>query len=390
MNLANNMPGCLRFGLIGLSLFVFCACQPHKPSMTSTPEALPATAASSAPAVTATKPASTHTPTITPTAAAPTLTPTATDTPMTRLLFTGVIVPARCVQAALDANGNPDFPYEEVHETIEAADLSVGVFNATMSDQVEHTGCVWTYQLVGSPQNADALERAGFDVMSVATNHIKDCGRMKGWCNQTFFDTLENLKRVGIAYLGGGENLEAAMQPLVIPINGVRFGFVALGDSKMDESVFATASNPGIARLDEENMRTAIAAARQVADVVIALPHWGSEDNFVPNWNQRTQAKQLVAAGADLVVGNHTHVVQAIQEIEGVPVFYGLGNFVFDQWYTDHRQGVILIVKFKGTQYLGYELIPINHTQQGRVSIAEPEEAQKILKKIDESSEALR
>jgi len=301
-----------------------------------------------------------------------------------------VIVPARCVQSALDANGNPDFPYEEVRETIQSADLAVGVLNATMSDQVEHTDCVWTYQLVGSSQNADALQRAGFDVMSVATNHIKDCGRMKGWCNETFFDTLENLARVDIAYLGGGENLRAAMQPRVVTVNGVRFGFVALGDSKMDESVFATDRNPGIARLNEENIRAAIAQARQSADVVIALPHWGSEDNYIPNWNQRTQAKQLVAAGADLVVGNHTHVVQAIQEIDGAPVFYGLGNFVFDQWYTDHRQGVILILKFEGARYAGYELIPTSHTQQGRVSIAGPEEARQILENIEKASEAVK
>jgi len=273
-------PSAVHGGLIGLCLLLLCACQPSRPAVTpSTPpqEITPATAPAASteprrpvPAVEEAKP--TVPPTDTATTAAPTPAPTATDLPVTRLLFTGVIVPARCVQAALDENGNPDFPYEEVSETIQAVDLAVGVFNATMSDRVEHTGCVWTYQLVGSSQNADALQRAGFDVMSVATNHIKDCGRMKGWCNETFFDTLANLERVGIRYLGGGENLQEAMQPLVVTLNGVRCGFVALGDRKMDESVFATQANPGIALLNEENMRAAIAAAREVSDVVIALP----------------------------------------------------------------------------------------------------------------------
>lgn len=386
-------------GLFGLCAIMLSACgflSPLTPTPPATEALAPEVVASAAPILTITTTAPTEgttptaLPSATPTAVPPTWTPTATQPPVTRLLFTGVIVPARCVQSALDANGNPDFPYEEVRETIQSADLAVGVLNATMSDQVEHTGCVWTYQLVGSSQNADALQRAGFDVMSVATNHIKDCGRMKGWCNETFFDTLGNLARVGIAYLGGGENLQAAMQPLVVTVNGVRFGFVALGDSKMDESVFATDRNPGIARLNEENIRAAVAQARQSADVVIALPHWGSEDNFIPNWNQRTQAKQLVAAGADLVVGNHTHVVQAIQEIDGAPVFYGLGNFVFDQWYTDHRQGVILILKFEGARYMGYELVPTSHTQQGRVSIAGPEDARQILENIEKASEAVK
>jgi poly-gamma-glutamate capsule biosynthesis protein CapA/YwtB (metallophosphatase superfamily) len=301
-----------------------------------------------------------------------------------------VIVPARCVQAALDEKGDPDYPYEEVSDLIQAADLSVGTFNSTMSDRVEHTGCMWTYQLVGSPQNADALARAGFDVMSVATNHIKDCGLMKSWCDYTFFDTLDNLHRVGILTVGGGEDLDQALEPAVVTVNGLRFGFVSLGDSKMNEVVFATQDNPGIAYLDEENIKFAVKAARQEADVVIALPHWGSEDIIIPNWWQREQAKWLVEAGADLVVGNHTHVVQAIGEMEGVPVFYGLGNFVFDQGLRDHRQGAILLVKFKGTQYMGYELIPTHVDPDGRVHLADEEEAAEVLERVEQASQMIR
>lgn len=378
-----------------------CACQPvnaAKPTVAptvTTEQPTGPTTAVAVPTVTPKRfsdpPAPSRTPTQAedlPSSLAPSA--TATVSPEITLLFTGIIVPARCVQAALDANSNPDYPYEEVREIISQADLAIGTFNATMSHRVSHTGCVWTYQLVGSPQNADAMQRAGFDVMSVATNHIKDCGLMKSWCNETFFDTLDNLRRVGIQAVGAGKDLREALQPVVINVQGVRFAFVSLGDSKMDESVFATDDNPGIARLTQENMTAAIAAAKEAADVVIALPHWGSEDNFVPNWNQLTQAQQLVAAGADLIVGNHTHVVQAITEIDGVPVFYGLGNFVFDQWLRDHRQGVILLVKFQGARYLGYELIPTHVDQDGRVHIADEAEAAEILENIERASQAIR
>jgi poly-gamma-glutamate synthesis protein (capsule biosynthesis protein) len=234
------------------------------------------------------------------------------------------------------------------------------------------------------------MARAGFDVMSVATNHIKDCGLMKSWCDYAFFDTLDNLRRVGILPVGAGEDLEQALQPVVVTVNGVRYGFVSLGDSKLSETVFAAEGHPGIARLTEENIQAALAAARHIADVVIALPHWGSEDNRIPNWIQRQQAQMLVSAGADLVVGNHTHVVQAIQELDGVPVFYGLGNFVFDQDLRDHRQGVILLVRFLGTQYLGYELIPTHVDRDGRVHIADPEEAAEILERIEQISQAIQ
>ena len=331
------------------------------------------------------QPSSTASPTLPP--VLPTPTPDIpTASPVTTLLFTGVIVPARCVQAAIDASGDPDSIYAEVRQIIKAADLAVGTLNATMSDYPPHTGCKPTYVLVGNPENADALSRAGFDVMSVATNHIKNCG-LANCGNRAFFDTLDNLRRVGILPVGAGVSHAEAMQPVVVTVNGVRFGFVSLG--QIEPMAFATVARPGIAVLNEANLHSAIAAARQVSDVVIAMPHWGPEDVSMPNWSQRTLARQAVEAGADLVVGNHTHVVQGVQEIDGIQVFYGLGNFVFDQWPRDHQQGVILQVRFVGDRYDGYEFIPTHVDRDGRVHIAAPDEAAEIMERIRLVSEEI-
>ncbi|HZD56798.1 MAG TPA: CapA family protein, partial [Anaerolineales bacterium] len=307
--------------------------------------------------------------------------------PITTLLFTGVIVPARCVEAAIDERGDPDYPYAEVSEVISAADLAVGTLNATISDYPAHTGCTSTYLLVGSSENADALARAGFDVMSVATNHIKNCG-LTNCGDRAFFDTLDNLRRVGIIPVGAGDKLAAAMQPVVVTLNGVRFGIVSLG--QIEAQTFASEDSAGIAVLDENNLRAAIAAARQVSDVVIAMPHWGPEDVATPNWIQRGLARVAVEAGADLVVGNHTHVVQAIEQIDSVKVFYGLGNFVFDQnWALDHMQGVILEVIFEGEHYAGYQFIPTHVDWDGRVHLAGEVEANEILARIQAVSASL-
>jgi len=341
----------------------------------------PALASSPAPSATPVTPTETLTPT-----AAPQLSPT--PEPVTTLLFTGVIVPARCVQAAIDASSNPDAPYEEVSTLITQADLAVGTLNATISDYPPRTGCVPTYVLVGGSANADALARAGFDVMSVATNHIKNCG-LTNCGDRAFFDTLDNLRRVEIATVGAGSDHAEAMQPVVVTVNGTRFGIVSLG--QIEPMAFASETRPGIAILNKENLEVAIAQARQVSDVVIAMPHWGPEDVAIPNWLQRNLAQQLVDAGADLVVGNHTHVVQAIQEIGGVPVFYGLGNFVFDQtWADDHQQGVILLVKFQGKKYLGYELIPTHVDGDGRVTLADEAEAIEIMEHIESASRLIK
>jgi poly-gamma-glutamate capsule biosynthesis protein CapA/YwtB (metallophosphatase superfamily) len=317
-----------------------------------------------------------------------TATPASTPTPqaLTTLDFTGVIVPARCVQAAIDQRRDHDYIYAEVRGLLSAADLAVGTFNATMSAIPPHTGCVHTYLLVGDPQNADAMARAGFDLMSVATNHIKNCG-VVGCDDQAFFDTLDNLRRVGIQTVGAGQNLQDASRPVVISLHGIRFGFVSLG--QIEQTTFAGPDKPGIAVLTRDSLRLAIAAARQVSDVVIAMPHWGPEDVTTPNYIQRDLAKVAVEAGADLVVGNHTHVVQAVQTIDGVPVFYGLGNFVFDQGLLDHKQGAILRVTFRGTQLAGFDLIPTHVDQDGTVLIAGPLEAAQILGRVEQASQGL-
>ncbi len=323
------------------------------------------------------------------TAAKPTaqLTKTPTPIPTTTILFTGVIVPARCVQAVIDDSGDNDYLYEEVRQIISQADLAVGTLNATISDFPPRTGCVPTYILVGGSENADALARAGFDLMSVATNHIKNCG-LSNCGDRAFFDTLENLNRVGIAPVGAGDNLQDAMEPYVVEINGVRFGFVSLG--QLEPLVFATDEKPGIAVLDETNLRASIQAASQVSDVVIALPHWGPEDVPGPNWSQRELARVAVDAGADLVVGNHTHVIQAFEEIDGIKIFYGLGNFVFDQnWALDHQQGIILLVTFQGGEIVEYQLIPTHVDFDGRVHIAGEQEAEEILARIEQVSRSL-
>ena len=321
----------------------------------------------------------------------PTLTPTIiipTPATMTTLLFTGVIVPARCVQAALDRLGNEEHPYEEVSDIIQSADYAMGTFNAAMSDIPPHTGCVSTYILVGSPQNADALARAGFDGMSVATNHIKDCG-LTNCGDRAFMDTLANLNRVGIQTVGAGKNELEALQPLVITIHGVRFGIVSQGQIEQG-GVYASHERAGIAHLTQENINSAIQAARKLADVVIFMPHWGPEDSSTPNWIQLNLAHTLVDSGADLVVGNHTHVVQGYQKIDHTWVFYGLGNFVFDQWQRDHQQGVMLLIRFHGTQMLDFEWIPTHVDKDGRVHLADDAESAEIIQRIDQASVNLK
>jgi poly-gamma-glutamate capsule biosynthesis protein CapA/YwtB (metallophosphatase superfamily) len=317
-------------------------------------------------------------------------TPTVSSSAVNRLLFTGSIVPARCVQAAIDQHGSADFLYEDVNSMIADADIAVGTLNASISDISPHTGCVPTFILVGSANNADAMAAAGFDVMSVATNHIKNCNHSN--CgDQAFTETLANLRQVGIQPVGGGENLDEALQTVVITANGVRFGFISLG-ADYGSNVSATTSQSGIANLSDDNLRAAIAAARAVSDVVIFIPHWGADYPTTLNEDQRNFSQIAVDAGVDLIVGNHSHVIQGWHEIEGVPVFYSLGSFVFDQTQRiELRQGLVLQVTFEGTHFSNFEVIPIHiaDDKSGKVRVASPIEAAEVLERFQQLSAEL-
>jgi poly-gamma-glutamate capsule biosynthesis protein CapA/YwtB (metallophosphatase superfamily) len=321
----------------------------------------------------------------------PVQTRTVPEAPMITLLFTGVIVPARCVQSAIDARNDANYVYDEVRHLISAADLAVGTLNTTLSDLSTHTGCIVTFVLVSDSRSAKAAGEAGFDVMSVATNHIKNCSGAS--CgdnyNRAFFDTLDNLRANNILPVGAGINQEDALQTVVVEVKGIRFGFVSQG--MVEPMAFAGVDSPGIAELTDENLRAAIANARSEADVVIAMPHWGPEDSAEPNSYQLHFAQVAVEAGADVVVGNHTHVVQAIQQLNGIDVFYGLGNFVFDQnWDLAHQQGVILQLHFYGSTYTGYDLTPTHVDGDGTVHIAGQDEAAEILQRIKDASDQLK
>jgi poly-gamma-glutamate synthesis protein (capsule biosynthesis protein) len=376
-----------QYVFVGILIFMLLAgCQGDVPQVEDT--TIPMDTVVNERAVVTFTPSPTLRASATPTATEePTPTITATPEPYTTLIFTGVIVPARCVQAEVEESGQADYIYDGVREILESGDITIGVFNATMSDVTEKIGCFSSWELVGSPNNADALANAGFDLMSVATNHIKDCGRSN--CgDQAFLDTLDNLDRVGIAHVGAGIDPEEAVKPVVIMVHGIRFGFVSLGE--INERVFSDWQNPGIAVLTQNNLENAIAAAREVSDVVIVMPHSGPEDYPEVTPQQKYWARHAVAAGADLVVTNHAHIIQGYQMLDKVPVFYSLGNFVFDQvWARDHQQGVILKVIFYKTEIVSFEFIPTIVEQDGTVSLAAGEEKIEILERIEVLSQEL-
>jgi len=163
------------------------------------------------------------------------------------------------------------------------------------------------------------LAAAGFSAVTLANNHVLDCG------SSGLQETMRGLDKVGIAHAGAGMNLEEALRPTYIAVGSVVVALVAFCYGPL-----AGPSKPGVAPYDPKFMRKALAVARANADFVIAALHDGLEYSDVPPVSTRARYRFLAENGADLVVGHHPHVLQGVEWCDRVPIAYSLGNLLFD------------------------------------------------------------
>lgn len=166
--------------------------------------------------------------------------------------------------------------------------------------------------------------RRHFDAVGVANNHTGDFG------TAAFAQMLGELRRHGLGYYGGGMNLQEAHTPWIVERHGLRIALLGY-DEFQPRSFEADHDRPGVAWSEDEQVVRDIAQARarHHADVVISVMHWGWEEP-VANARQRQLARLMIDAGADAVIGGHPHQVQDVDQYKGKPIFYSLGNFVFE------------------------------------------------------------
>ena len=209
----------------------------------------------------------------------------------------------------------------------------------------------------GRPDLTRIFTRAGIDWVSLANNHIKDYG------TQGIVDTRRVLRRYGIRFGGAGKDLAQARRFDVMEVAGVRVAILPCVD--VAPAAWAGPATSGGTPCKDGYMVPDIKRATRRADVVIVFPHWGAEYSRRPSSGQRRLAARWAKAGAHLVLGAHSHVAGAIEEVEGVPVLYSLGNLIFDQWWsTPTMESFILEATFHGPDLVQLRLHPfINHDQ---------------------------
>jgi poly-gamma-glutamate capsule biosynthesis protein CapA/YwtB (metallophosphatase superfamily) len=201
-----------------------------------------------------------------------------------------------------------------------------------------------------------ALRGGGVDVASMANNHGLDYG-VDG-----LRDSLAAAKRYDFPVVGIGLNAKQAYRPFRRTINGQRIaviGATQVLDDHLISSWTAGPRQPGLASAKEvPRLVQEVRAARETSDTVVVYLHWGVELEQCPSTDQRTLAKALVAAGADVVVGGHAHRLQGAGRMGKALVGYGLGNFA---WYGTSdlsTQTGVLLVTVDGRRVVGYRWVP--------------------------------
>ena len=183
------------------------------------------------------------------------------------------------------------------------------------------------------PEYASYLQDMGVDIVSLANNHAYDYGEV------SLTDTIDTLNAIEMPFVGAGYDLEEAVKPVTFVANDMRIAILSATQIERyanSDTPGATEESPGVFRcLDVSRLLEEIRKAREENDFVIVYVHWGTENVDQPDWSQLEQAPLIAEAGADLIIGDHPHVLQGITYQGDIPVFYSMGNYLFSSKTQD-------------------------------------------------------
>jgi poly-gamma-glutamate capsule biosynthesis protein CapA/YwtB (metallophosphatase superfamily) len=264
-----------------------------------------------------------------------------TGAPVT-IAFGGDVHFEGAVAARLAAN--PATALGPIAAVLRRADLAVVNLETAVTDRGTPAPKDFTFR--APPSAFTALAAAGVDVATMANNHGQDFGVVG------LRDSLAAAKAAGFPVVGIGLDAEQAFRAQRFTVRGQRIaviGATQVLDGNLAAAWSAGDGKPGLASAyDEKRLLAAVRAARAQADTVVVDLHWGRELAGCPIDRQRALAPKLVAAGADVVVGSHAHVLLGGGYLRGAYVHYGLGNFVFYSRGGVTAQSGVLLLTLRG------------------------------------------
>lgn len=238
---------------------------------------------------------------------------------------TGDVMFARNMAGVLSLDSSPFSGVSNVTSNVDL--LLINFENAATSSENVVKGDV---PLKCSPDYVPLAKANNNTVAALANNHAFDYG-IGG-----MQDTVKYLDDAGITPIGAGNSEDEAHQAVVKDVNGRKITILNYMDADNFKEYpyevipYANGSNPGYSAYDYSDAQKQISENND-SDLIIAYLHFGNEYSTSPNENQVKIAHELIDLGADVVIGSHPHVPQGIEMYNGKPIFYSLGNFIFDQ-----------------------------------------------------------
>ena len=223
-----------------------------------------------------------------------------------------------------------------------------------------------------------ALKSLNIDCVTLANNHIMDYGR------PGLLDTLKELKGAAIDTVGAGLNLSEAVKPVILQNNGIR---IAILNYAENEWANAAHDRPGANPLDAMENTKQIREAKIVGDIIIVVIHGGHEFFSFPSPLMVKQYRFYAENGASVIVAHHSHCLSGYEVHRGVPIFYGLGNFIFTKTseLRASNTGLLLNLHLERDQAISWDLVPVRRSKSNdSVVLLENEEKEAVIREVEE------
>lgn len=258
----------------------------------------------------------------------------ASGEPPYSVLIAGDIMLGERAAAPIERFGH-DYPFRAVLPLLETASVVFGNLEGPLAEATWRRPRRHAYAV--DPSLAFSLASAGIDLVTLANNHITDCGP------EGVRRTLDALHSAGVMTVGGGVDLEQAHVPAVRAVGPLHVGFLGY---YWHQRCAAGRGVPGVALDTPGRLESDIGALRRRVDRVIVAFHWGIPYHRDPLQEDVAKARYAIDCGADLVVGHHPHVVQPFEIYRGRPIFYSVGNFAFGTG-NSRAEGILLGIRFE-------------------------------------------
>ncbi len=274
-------------------------------------------------------------------------------------LAVGDVIPARDVYT-ISKRAGYTYPYQKISERTTKPDLTVTNLETTIADGQIYGEGAGMMRFTAPARAIDGLRLAGIDGVNLANNHAMNGGGTKT------AEMLSLLDSAGIGHFGVARRNEPISWTTTV--KGLKITHLSF--NTVPGSIDPTTASPGASRIplkpwgtlsrsSVSEVQTAIQTAKQASDVVIPWFQWGTEYTHQANDEQRRLGQAAIDAGADVVVGTHPHWTQGVESYKGRLIAYSLGNFVFDQnWSEKTKQSTALSLTFSGNRIIAASLEP--------------------------------